>query len=413
MEEKEPREYRVMPSSTPGFQGKRLVQAREARGLSAVNLADLLGVSTTSISQYERGVQSPRPEIMEAISAKLNLPVARFLLPVLPQRSGRIDYRSMASATKSARIRAERKFEWFKEIVQYAEDYFTFPDVDIPHFDIPPDFRKLTFERIEAIASETRQYFQIPSGPVPHLINILEKHGVVVAKGNLEAETLDAFSEFLEHWRPFIFLGADKNVAVRSRFDAAHELAHLVLHRDVEKKHLVIKKDFKILETQAHRFASAFLLPENEFLEDLWAPTLDAFRTLKGRWKTAIAAMIKRCEDLDVLSENQARRLWVNLGRRGWRKREPLDDSIPVETSSFLRQCFELLVMENVKTKREIMDDLMLSQADIEELASLSKGFLTERSAPADVKPIPKFGITSSRPKDGELGKVIPIDRRD
>ena len=105
---REPREYRVMPSSTPGFQGKRLVQAREARGLSAVNLADLLGVSTTSISQYERGVQSPRPEIMEAISAKLNF-VARFLLPVLPQRSGRIDYRSMASATKSARIRAERK----------------------------------------------------------------------------------------------------------------------------------------------------------------------------------------------------------------------------------------------------------------------------------------------------------------
>ncbi|MCY3822848.1 MAG: XRE family transcriptional regulator [Nitrospinae bacterium] len=401
-----------MPSSTPGFQGKRLAQAREARGLSAVNLADLLGISTTSISQYERGVQSPRPEIMEAISAKLNLPVARFLLPVLPEKSGRIYYRSMASATKSARIRAERKFEWFKEISQYAEEYFTFPDVDIPRFEVPSDFRKITFERIETIASETRHYFQIPDGPVPHLVSILERHGVVVARGNLEAETLDAFSEFPDDWRPFIFLGADKNVAVRSRFDAAHELAHLVLHRDIDKKHLAIKKDFKILESQAHRFASAFLLPENEFLKDLWVPTLDAFRALKGRWKAAIAAMIKRCEDLEVINENQARRLWVNLGRRSWRKKEPLDDSIPVETSSFLRQCIELLVMENVRTKSQIVDDLMLSQGDIEELTSLPKGFLTERSTPAEVKPIPKFETTSAEPKNEEAGKVIHIDRR-
>ena len=175
----------------------------------------------------------------------MNLPVARFLIPVLPQSSGRIDYRSMASATKSARIRAERKFEWFKEIVQYAEGYFAFPDVDIPHFEVPSDFRKLSFERIETIANETREYFQIPRGPVPHLISIIERHGVVVAKGNLEAETLDAFSQFPDQGRPFVFLGADKNVAVRSRLDVAHELAHLVLHRDVDKKHLSIKKILK------------------------------------------------------------------------------------------------------------------------------------------------------------------------
>jgi transcriptional regulator with XRE-family HTH domain len=40
---------------TPGFVGDRLREAREARGLSAVSLADLLGITRQAISLYESG----------------------------------------------------------------------------------------------------------------------------------------------------------------------------------------------------------------------------------------------------------------------------------------------------------------------------------------------------------------------
>ena len=48
-----------MSVGTPNFVGERLKEAREARGLTGVALADLVGVKRASISQYELGDASP------------------------------------------------------------------------------------------------------------------------------------------------------------------------------------------------------------------------------------------------------------------------------------------------------------------------------------------------------------------
>lgn len=113
---------------------------------------------------------------------------------------------------------------------------------------------------------------------------------------------------------------ADKASAVRQRFDAAHELAHVLLHRSVENKRLNTAADNKIIEDQAHYFANALLLPADQFVNEVWAPTLDAMIALKDRWKVSVGAMIKRCEALELVDRDQAQRLWINYNRRGWRK---------------------------------------------------------------------------------------------
>lgn len=46
-----------------GFSG-RLKQARENRELSRDQLADLLGVTNSAISNYENGISSPKEEIL-------------------------------------------------------------------------------------------------------------------------------------------------------------------------------------------------------------------------------------------------------------------------------------------------------------------------------------------------------------
>jgi Zn-dependent peptidase ImmA (M78 family) len=94
--------------------------------------------------------------------------------------------------------------------------------------------------------------------------------------------------------------GKDKASAVRSRFDAAHELAHLLLHRKVDGRRVKNTADWKILETQAHRFAAAFLLPAKSFSDELWAATLDGMLARKGRRKVSIAMMIVRCEHIGI-----------------------------------------------------------------------------------------------------------------
>lgn len=76
----------------------------------------------------------------------------------------------------------------------------------------------------------------------------MEANGIYVSRGTLDAETLDACSEF-DGQRPYVFLNSDKNILVRSRFDCAHELGHLVLHRNIRQKDLNRAVDFKVIES--------------------------------------------------------------------------------------------------------------------------------------------------------------------
>src|ERR1700722_2970506 len=101
---------------TPGFVGQRLAQVREARGLSGVALAELLQVDNTNISNYEKGRQSPTAAVMERMVEILKVPPAFFLRPIQPE--GReFWWRSLSSATKSARSRAKARNMWLQEII--------------------------------------------------------------------------------------------------------------------------------------------------------------------------------------------------------------------------------------------------------------------------------------------------------
>ena len=64
-----------MRAGTPGFVGARLREGREARGLTAIALSEILGVSRQAVSQYENSQQTPRPEIMLKIEQVLGLPL--------------------------------------------------------------------------------------------------------------------------------------------------------------------------------------------------------------------------------------------------------------------------------------------------------------------------------------------------
>ena len=368
-----------MRIGTPGFIGERLASARQARGLTASSLAELVGIHAANIHNYEHDKQSPSPRVLRTLSDTLKVPQAFFLKAMPKLGAGRLFYRSLSSATKAARSKGERRFEWLKEIVSYLGEYIDFPELNVPAFNIPDDIAAITVEQIEEIASECRQFWSLGNGPVSDVVMTLENNGVFVARTSLDAEKLDAFSQWDDMLSaPFVVLSSDKASAVRSRFDAAHELGHLVLHRKVDDRQLRTPRLFSLIERQAHRFAGAFLLPEKEFLSEVWTPSIDAFRSLKGHWKAAIGLMIMRCHDLGVLSEDQAKRAWVNMSRRGWRKREPLDDELKPEVPVVLQHALKLLDAEGIKTKEQMVLELRLRPVDIESLVSAEPGFLSD-----------------------------------
>lgn len=394
---------------THGFCGERLAQAREARGLTATALSEMIGVKKANISQYEHGKQSPSRDVMERIATVLNQPMSFFLRAVTPVGEDSIWWRAMSSATKSARSRAHARFSWLTEIVAYLSDYLDFPAVNLPVFQVPSDVQVITSGLIEEVAYECRRYWKLGDGPIADAVLLLENNGVIVSRGDLLAENLDAFSHWCEDSeRPYVFLGADKESAVRSRHDAAHELGHLILHRSVNRKVIRNAKLFRLVEDQAHRFASAFNLPARGFADQLWSPTLDAFLALKPHWKVSIAAMVMRCEQLGILSEEQSRRTWINLSRRGWNKEEPLDDRLLPERPRLLRRSVELLVNEGIKTAEQIVTDLAINASDIESLTCLDHGYLTGEAPDVIGMPQLKSELRQPTTRTNNLITLLP-----
>ena len=261
-----------MTAPTVGFQPERLVQAREARGLTSVALSEIVGVSASAISHYERGEHAPKPEVAEQIAKRLNLPLAFFLRPA-SIKQGMLFWRSINSATKHSRTRATRKLEWLREAVSYFSEYLEFPPVQVPDLEPPADFREIEDSTIESFAAQVRSYWRLGRGPIADVVRSLEANGICVARDSMGTSKLDGLSMFAED-RPYVFLNSDKGSYFRSRFDAAHELGHMVLHRSISARALQQPGAHKILEDQAHLFAAAFLLPAKEFSDELYSVCL-------------------------------------------------------------------------------------------------------------------------------------------
>lgn len=365
-----------MTTSTPGFVGARLTEARLAAALSATQLAESLNLSAQSISKYENGRQTPQIETLHAIAQKLGMPTAFFLKPTPEPGDDPVFWRGSLSAPSSMKARAAVRLGWMQEVVDYLADFFDFPELNIPRIDIPAVDR-VSIDFVEAAADVVRKHWNIRPGPLPDAVEKIEASGILVSRIHVLVDKLDAFSQWSTRFGiPFIVLSRDKDSACRQRFDALHELGHMVLHRGVDPRRLEDRTSYNLLEKQAHWFACAMLLPEKDFLEELYAPSLDGFLALKERWGASVAAMIARCSAIDLLSEDQARTMWINYNRRGWRKGEPLDGKIEKERPHLIRRSFEMLLEERVQTAADIKRALPFPVSDLEELADLDPGTL-------------------------------------
>lgn len=384
------------------FVGERLTQARNARGLTAISLADLIGVSSSAISKYEHSKNAPKSETLALLAEKLNFPLSFFFAPLNEETGKRcIKWRSLSTATKFSRDRGEAKYEWLSRITGYFNEYFDLPKINIPIVDLPNDFREIKGSDIDIAAERCRDYWGVGRSPINDLVLLLENNGVIVTRIYLGADKQDAFSEWKEYDYPYIFLGADKNVCVRSRFDAAHELGHLVLHKKVKKEEYKKPELHKQIEAQANRFAAAFLMPKNEFFKGLWAPTLEAYSALKPRWKVSIKGMIVHSHRHGILNDIQYQRMMINYSRR-YKNGEPFDDVWACEKPRLLARCVESLVNSNMKTKEDILSDLSLFANDVEEMTGVPRNYFNSKDA--DVVPLlPKLKTSSQADKNGKI----------
>lgn len=399
-----------MRSGTPGFQTERLVQARDSRGLSQVALADLINRTSSSISRWESGVQSPEPDALEILSRALNLPATFFLRPPVPPDRNPMFFRSMVSTTQALRRRTRVRLYWAEEISLALQEWLDLPAINVPRLDAA-DYREIGEADIERMAAECRNVWNLGIGPIADVLLVMENAGICVVKEEVGSVAMDGLS----HWsdadqRPYMQIAADKDTCVRSRLNAAHELGHLALHGRIKEKTLADAAAFKEIERQAFLFAGAFLLPAESFTAEVWSPTLNGFMPLKKRWKVSLGAMIKRCRSLSIINEEYEQRLWKHYSARGWRKAEPLDDTLPVEGPRLLSRSVRLLVDEGIRTREQLLDDFRLAAADVESLCGLPRGFMS--SGNADLVLLPQIKGRSVAATEGAAGPATLLPFR-
>lgn len=356
------------------------------------------------MSKWETGEQTPDPEALERLASALNVRVSYFLSPSYNSEAAPRHFRSMATATATLRKKCGARLSWLQEVSLTLQQWVDFPQVNIPQISLP-HFSKITEDDIEAAAEECRRHWRLGTGPISDMLLVLENAGVVVAFDEMETDKLDGVSEWAEpEGRPYVLLASDKNTCVRSRFDAAHELGHLVLHRGVTEMEIRNLSLHKELERQAHRFASAFLMPAERFSIEVQRFSLDALLAMKSRWRTAVGAMIMRCRDLDLISDEYASQLFKYRSARRWTKQEPLDDVWERERPRLLSRSLRLILEEGGVALDALAEELSLSPADVEALCDLPSGFMTDRGGNVVVMPTLKSSVPDAeRPSDGKV----------
>lgn len=295
------------------FQRARLRVARELAGISQALLAERVRLTPAAISQFESGATRPSPETVATLSATLDVPSGFFYQPVVETHEG--FFRSLRRTAVADRRRARAIAHIAHDLAVSAAKVGQFPPNTVPQ--IPVQSLTAAGEEIERIAGQVRAMWSLPAGPIDNVVELLERHGVVVIRLPLGGNDVDAFSlPFPDH--PVVVLGADKNDRARSRFDAAHELAHLVLHGEQIW-------GVKEVEKQAHTFAAAFLMPAEEIAHQLpsnvdWSRLFE----LKRHWQVSLAALLMRARTLRRMNENTYLTAIKAASARGWRRVEPV-----------------------------------------------------------------------------------------
>ena len=332
------------------FNPTRLTWARRRRGLTKTRLAKEISVEVRSVTAYEAGEFAPDAERLTVIARTLKFPEAFFFeddldVPLLDGAS----FRSMSKMTAGQRDTALGTGALAMLLNAWIEQRFTLPEPDVPDLGRDAD--------PESAAEAVRRAWGVGELPVKNMVHLLEARGVRVYSLAIDAVEVDAFSLWRET-RPFVFLNTVKS-AEHARFDAGHELAHLVLHRHAAP-------NGQKAEMDANAFASAFLMPAASVRAH--APrfaTLDHLVRLKKLWGVSVAALTFRLHRLGLLSDWHYRKLYIEIAKRGWRKEEP--DTMPRETSQVLQKVLAALRREGV-SKQTIADALHLRAEEINEL---------------------------------------------
>lgn len=311
-----PGELRTSAADLSDIANPELVAlVREAKGWTQKELGFHADLTQGHLSKVEAGLVDLKGHQLVRVAKALDCPV-RLLVDATPVRGLEVTCLHHRRRHTTMSVRTIKQVEAVTHLSRVTVEGLMsglelVPELELVRLDID------AYPNAAAVARDLRAAWRLPAGPVRDVTALLEAAGVVIVERALGTRGQDAVSSWpREPGRPALMLINDGLPVDRRRFTLIHELGHLVMH--------ALPGDEQ--EEQANLFASEFLVPADEVVTQMAGLTTRDFPRLlelKAYWGVSVAALVRRAKDVDVISERQYREFQVQLGRLGWRKREP------------------------------------------------------------------------------------------
>lgn len=358
------------------FNPSRLKLARTRRQLTFKALANEVGLTPRMVAEYEKDYCNSEPpeSTVAAFSRALRYP-SEFLLDedmIEDVSKETVSFRSLKSMKAAQEHAAIGAGQIGVIINDFFESRYRLKGAELPDYN--------GYEP-EVAAEALRHEWGLGTLSISNMIHQLEKHGVRVYSLTENTQDVDAFS-FWKGNTAYVFLNTQKS-GERSRFDAAHELGHLILHKHGTPQG-------KDVELEADRFASNFLMPRSTILPYKGKNiSIDSILKLKHNWKVSAMALIVQMRSVGVLSEWQYKSLIIIASKMGLRTQEI--EGIEREQSQVISKLLAALENEGVS----IASLAKILHLPLDEVTSLLFGFGVIHSDPNYTG---KGKITSHKP---------------
>jgi len=337
-------------------------------------LGEMVHAKDGTISKLEIGRMEPSDGLLRALCEVLDVDASYFARPVAEEYAlHECSFRHLQSTSRKLLEEVLARGSLQHDALHALSELVEFPPINIP--EIPAR----TAEEIERAAATARRVWGVgEDSPILNVVRLAEHAGAVVTRLRGTTEKVDAFSRFGNP--PTILLTSVKGSTSKDRFNVAHELGHLVIHRrqitgDTQTEH------------EANRFADALLLPAHGFGVDfrrLSAVDWPNLFELKRRWGVAGSRILRRAEELQLVSAVDARRLYKQHSWRGWHKGEPYEPN---------EEAPELLDLALDVARSDWQKDLSAIALELGWGGSMTE-IITGRAVP--FRRVPEFGNVAS-----------------
>jgi Zn-dependent peptidase ImmA (M78 family)/transcriptional regulator with XRE-family HTH domain len=339
------------------FNGSLLTLARQVRRKSQADLIELLkgAITQGTLSKLEHGRIQPQSDLVEKLADALRVRPGFFFRSAYVREPMVSYHRKRAKLAVKDQDAVHGLAEIFrlnlKSLLESVELDPTLPP--LPSVD-PDQYGR----DIDEMARMLRQRWQVPKGPIADLTKLAEGAGIVIVSFDFGSELIDGFCQHsCDGLPPLVFINSNQPKD-RYRFSLAHEIGHLICHQTPHPEQ----------EIEANRFASELLMPSREIKNDFFTHSLTRFMDLKLYWGTSMQSLIYAAWHTGALSDRMYKYYMIEMSKRGWRKREPVEASHLVELPSTLRSVIKAHIADLDFSVDDLADMFGLLIDDVETL---------------------------------------------